>query len=78
MNTEIIGAGPAGLYTAFDFLQADDPETHALITPPLQVAFDCLTRSGRVDMERLRELSPRFMAKYDQYLSTNGIEEKTV
>jgi hypothetical protein len=66
-NVEIIGAGPAGLYTAIllktamptirvrvseqnpadatfgfdvvfsgqalDFLQADDPETHALITP---------------------------------------------
>lgn len=66
-NIEIIGAGPAGLYTAIllksampatrvrvteqnptdatfdfgvvfsdtalDFLQADDPETHALITP---------------------------------------------
>ena len=69
-NIEVIGAGPAGLYTAIllksampstrvrvteqnpadatfgfgvvfsdaalDFLQADDPETHALITPLME------------------------------------------
>jgi len=37
--------------------------------PPLEFAFDYLTRSGRVDMERLRGMSPRFMAEYEQYLA---------
>jgi 2-polyprenyl-6-methoxyphenol hydroxylase-like FAD-dependent oxidoreductase len=37
--------------------------------PPLEFAFDYLTRSGRVDMERLRGMSPRFVAKYEQYLA---------
>jgi len=36
--------------------------------PPLEFAFSYLTRSGRVDMERLRVLSPRFMARYERYL----------
>lgn len=33
--------------------------------PPLEFAFDYITRSGRVDMERLRSLAPRFMARYE-------------
>ena len=33
--------------------------------PPLDFAFDYITRSGRVDMERLRSLAPRFMARYE-------------
>jgi 2-polyprenyl-6-methoxyphenol hydroxylase-like FAD-dependent oxidoreductase len=32
---------------------------------PLDFAFSYLTRSGRVDVERLRELSPGFMAEYE-------------
>ena len=32
--------------------------------PPLDFAFDYITRSGRVDMERLRRLAPRFMARH--------------
>ncbi len=36
--------------------------------PPLEFAFSYLTRSGRVDMERLRVLSPGFIARYEQYL----------
>ena len=32
---------------------------------PLEFGFDYVTRSGRVDMERLRRLSPGFMAAYD-------------
>jgi 2-polyprenyl-6-methoxyphenol hydroxylase-like FAD-dependent oxidoreductase len=122
MNIEIIGAGPAGLYTAIllksampttrvqvteqnptdaafgfgvvfsdtalDFLQADDPETHALIAPLMQRWSDMtLSLLGkRVTLDgigfsaigRLRELSPGFMAKYDRHLSTTGIEEKTI
>ena len=32
---------------------------------PFDFAFDYITRSGRVDSERLRELAPRFMARYE-------------
>jgi 2-polyprenyl-6-methoxyphenol hydroxylase-like FAD-dependent oxidoreductase len=33
--------------------------------PPLEFAMSYLTRSARVDLARVRELSPRFMAAYD-------------
>ena len=36
---------------------------------PLDFAFDYVTRSGRVDMDRLRALSPRFMAEYEAHLT---------
>jgi 2-polyprenyl-6-methoxyphenol hydroxylase-like FAD-dependent oxidoreductase len=39
---------------------------------PLDFAFDYLTRSGRVDMERLRNLSPQFIAAYEQYLTADS------
>lgn len=32
---------------------------------PLDFAFDYITRSGRVDMDRLRAMAPGFMARYD-------------
>jgi 2-polyprenyl-6-methoxyphenol hydroxylase-like FAD-dependent oxidoreductase len=35
--------------------------------PPIEFAFDYLTRSGRVDLERLRRMSPDFIARYEQY-----------
>jgi len=38
--------------------------------PPLEFAFSYLTRSGRVDMQRLRGVSPRFLADYEDYLVT--------
>ena len=31
--------------------------------PPLDFAFDYMTRSGRVDMDRLRTIAPQFMAR---------------
>jgi hypothetical protein len=33
---------------------------------PLDLAMTYLTRSGRVDRERLRQLSPRFIARYER------------
>ena len=34
---------------------------------PLDFAFNYITRSGRVDMERLRTLAPGFAAQYEAY-----------
>jgi 2-polyprenyl-6-methoxyphenol hydroxylase-like FAD-dependent oxidoreductase len=39
---------------------------------PLDFAFDYLTRSGRVDMNRLRKLSPGFILQYEQHLASPG------
>ena len=36
---------------------------------PLDFTFDYITRSGRVDMDRLRALSPGFMAAYEAHLA---------
>jgi|SRR5476649_2539648 2-polyprenyl-6-methoxyphenol hydroxylase-like FAD-dependent oxidoreductase len=41
---------------ALEFLNVDDPET---------LAMSYITRSGRVDRERLRQLSPGFVAAYE-------------
>jgi 2-polyprenyl-6-methoxyphenol hydroxylase-like FAD-dependent oxidoreductase len=37
---------------------------------PLDLAFSYITRSGRVDLERLRNMSPGFMANYESRSST--------
>lgn len=34
---------------------------------PMDFAFDYITRSGRVDMDRLRQLSPNFMRTYEAH-----------
>jgi len=35
--------------------------------PALDFAFSYLTRSGRVDLKRLRRLSPRFITRYERW-----------
>ncbi|UIK14116.1 benzoate-CoA ligase family protein (plasmid) [Rhizobium leguminosarum] len=39
---------------------------------PLDFAFDYMTRSGRVDMDRLRKITPQFMARYDASKASEG------
>jgi 2-polyprenyl-6-methoxyphenol hydroxylase-like FAD-dependent oxidoreductase len=41
---------------------------------PLDFAYSYITRSGRVDNERLREMSPQFMARYEAQRSTTAAE----
>jgi 2-polyprenyl-6-methoxyphenol hydroxylase-like FAD-dependent oxidoreductase len=38
--------------------------------PPLEFAMSYITRSGRVDLERLRAVSPKFVAAYEQRINT--------
>jgi len=45
-----------------------DDFANRMTLPPLEFAFSYLTRSGRIDRQRLRALSPAFMARYEQYL----------
>ena len=40
--------------------------------PPLDFAFDYVTRSGRIDMDRLHALAPRFMARYEAERATGA------
>lgn len=49
----------------------DDFGAHMNLAP-LEFAFNYLTRSGRIDMQRLRRSSPRFMRAYEQYLAAPG------
>lgn len=51
----------------------DDFGSHMAL-PPLEFAFSYLTRSGRVDRQRLRGLCPDFMARYEHYLG--GTEDQ--
>jgi hypothetical protein len=37
---------------------------------PLDFAFDYSTRSGRVDLDRLLGISPEFISRYEQYISS--------
>jgi 2-polyprenyl-6-methoxyphenol hydroxylase-like FAD-dependent oxidoreductase len=39
---------------------------------PLEFAMSYITRSGRVDLDRLRAVSPRFVATYERYLSARA------
>ena len=40
--------------------------------PPLDFALDYITRSGRVDTERLRRLAPRFMTQFEAQISAEA------
>lgn len=40
---------------------------------PLDFAFDYLTRSGRIDMDRMRRMTPEFMAQYDADKAANPV-----
>jgi len=35
-------------------------------TAPMEFAMSYITRSGRIDIERLRKLSPRFVERYER------------
>jgi hypothetical protein len=37
---------------------------------PVDFAMSYITRSGRVDIERLRKLSPRFVAQFERDRAT--------
>ncbi len=37
---------------------------------PMEFAMSYIQRSGRVDIERLRKLSPQFMAQYERAVSS--------
>ena len=39
---------------------------------PLDFAMSYLTRSGRIGLERLRQTSPRFIARYERERSPSG------
>ena len=40
--------------------------------PPVDFAFDYITRSGRVDLDRLRQIAPAFMARYEAEKANSG------
>jgi hypothetical protein len=43
---------------------------------PWQLAYDYMTRSGRMTDERLRELSPKFMARVDNERNAKKVRVK--
>jgi 2-polyprenyl-6-methoxyphenol hydroxylase-like FAD-dependent oxidoreductase len=40
--------------------------------PPLDFAMSYITRSGRIDLERLRTVSPQFVAAYERDRGARG------
>jgi len=49
-----------------------DDFAQKLELPPLEFAYGYLTRSGRIDVERLRQLAPRFTELYECYLDSKA------
>jgi 2-polyprenyl-6-methoxyphenol hydroxylase-like FAD-dependent oxidoreductase len=43
--------------------------------PPIDFAMSYVTRSGRIDLERLRKLSPRFVARYEK--ERNALDQRS-
>jgi anthraniloyl-CoA monooxygenase len=39
---------------------------------PIDMAWRCMTRSGRVDVEKMRQRDPAFVARYEQWKSSQG------
>ena len=37
-----------------------------MMLTPLELAMSYIQRSGRIDIDRLRKLSPKFVARYEQ------------
>jgi 2-polyprenyl-6-methoxyphenol hydroxylase-like FAD-dependent oxidoreductase len=40
---------------------------------PVELAMSYITRSGRIDLERLRKLSPQFVARYERERGAVGV-----
>lgn len=43
-----------------------------MVLPPLDFAYSYITRSGRIDNDRLRAVAPRFMAQYEDWKAAGG------
>ena len=52
----------------------EDFAKHMRITP-LEFAMRYITRSGRVDMERLRQTSPEFITAYKAHAQGSAVEK---
>jgi 2-polyprenyl-6-methoxyphenol hydroxylase-like FAD-dependent oxidoreductase len=44
--------------------------------PPIEFGYSYITRSGRVDNDRLRRSAPNFMARYDAHMANRNPEQR--
>jgi 2-polyprenyl-6-methoxyphenol hydroxylase-like FAD-dependent oxidoreductase len=51
-----------------------DFEEHMKL-PPIEFGYSYITRSGRIDDDRLRRSAPNFMASYDAHMKTRKSEQ---
>jgi 2-polyprenyl-6-methoxyphenol hydroxylase-like FAD-dependent oxidoreductase len=52
-----------------------DFEAHMKL-PPIEFGYSYITRSGRIDDDRLRRSAPNFMASYDTHLENKNSEQR--